>query len=99
MLFPAISGREDLFIEKLPIGLVIIIVAGFAGCLVDSFLGAFFQVLYIDADSGKYTEKKKSPSGKDNQLTCGIPWMDNDMVNLASNILSATIAFIAAMLI
>ena len=78
---------------------MIITVAGFAGCLVDSFLGAFFQVLYVDADSGKYTEKKKSPSGKDNQLTCGISWMDNDVVNLASNFLSAVIAFIAAMFI
>ena len=99
VLVPVISGRADLFIEKLPIGLVIITVAGFAGCLVDSFLGAFFQVLYVDADSGKYTEKKKSPSGKDNQLTCGISWMDNDVVNLASNFLSAVIAFIAAMFI
>ena len=99
VLFSAISGPADLFIEKLTIGLVIIILAGFAGCIVDSVLGAFFQALYIDADSGKYTEKKKSPSGKDNQLTSGIPWMDNDMVNLASNLLSAVAAFIAAMLI
>ena len=98
-LFSVISGRADLFIEKLPIGLVIITAAGFAGCIVDSVLGAFFQALYIDADSGKYTEKKKSPSGKDNPLTCGIPWMDNDMVNLLSNLIAAVAAFIAAMLL
>ncbi len=99
VLFSFISRPADMFIEKLPIGLVIITFIGFAGCIVDSFLGAFFQALYIDADSGKYTEKKQSPSGKDNQLTGGIPWMDNDMVNLASNLLSAVIAFIVAMLI
>lgn len=99
VLFSVISGPANLFLEKLPIGLVIITAAGFAGCIVDSFLGAFVQALYIDADSGKYTEKKKSPSGKDNQLTCGIPWMDNDMVNLASNLVSAVIAFIVAVLI
>ena len=99
VLFSVISGPADLFIEKLPIGLLIIILAGFAGCILDSFLGAFLQALYIDSDTGKYTEKKKSLSGKDNQLTCGISWMDNDMVNLGSNLLSAVIALIAVMLI
>ncbi len=81
------------------LGLAVIILSGFAGCIFDSFLGAFFQALYIDADSGKYTEKKKSPSGKDNALVSGIKWMDNDMVNLTSNTLSAVTAFIVAMII
>ena len=58
-----------------------------------------FQALYIDADSGKYTEKKKALSGKDNALFSGIQWMNNDMVNLASNILSAMMAFTVAMII
>lgn len=99
VLFSGISGPMDLFMNKLPLGLSVIILSGFAGCILDSFLGAFFQALYIDADSGKYTEKKKAPSGKDNALISGIQWMDNDMVNLASNFFSAVMAFIAAMII
>ena len=99
VLFSGITGPMDLFMDKLPSGLAVIILSGFAGCVFDSFLGAFFQALYIDADSGKYTEKKKSPSGKDNALFCGMKRMDNDMVNLASNFLSAVMAFIVAMII
>ena len=99
VLFSGISGQMDLFMNKLPSGFAVITLCGFAGCVFDSFLGAFFQSLYIDADSGKYTEKKKSPSGKDNALFSGIQWMDNDMVNLASNFLSAVMAFIIAMII
>ncbi|MBR3207959.1 MAG: DUF92 domain-containing protein, partial [Bacillus sp. (in: Bacteria)] len=99
LLFSGRSVPMDQFVNKLPLGLAVITLAGFAGCIVDSFLGAFFQALYIDADSGKFTEKKKSPSGKDNALFSGIKWLDNDMVNLASNFLSAVMAFIAAMII
>ena len=99
VLFSGIPGPADLFRNKLPLGLAVIILSGFAGCIFDSFLGAFFQALYIDADSGKYTEKKKSPSGKDNALCSGMKWMDNDMVNLASNFLSAVMAFTVAMII
>jgi uncharacterized protein (TIGR00297 family) len=98
-LFSGISGPMELSMNKMSLGLAVIILSGFAGCIFDSFLGAFFQALYIDADSGKYTEKKKSPSGKDNALFSGIKWMDNDMVNLASNFLSAVMAFIVAMII
>ena len=43
------------------------------------------RYLFLIKNSGKYTEKKQSPSGKDNTLLSGIQWMDNDMVNLASN--------------
>ena len=99
VLFSGKSGPMDLFMNKLPFGLAVVALSGFAGCILDSFLGAFFQALYIDADSGKYTEKKKSPSGKDNALLSGIQWMDNDMVNLASNFFSAAMAFIVAMII
>ena len=99
VVFSGLSGPTDQFMNKLPLGLAVIALSGFAGCIFDSFLGAFFQALYIDADSGKYTEKKKSPSGKDNALSGGMKWMDNDMVNLVSNFLSAVTAFIVAMII
>jgi len=99
VLFSGLSGPMDPLMNKLPLGLAVITLSGFAGCIFDSFLGAFFQALYIDADSGKYTEKKKSLSGKDNALCSGMKWMDNDMVNLVSNFLSAVTAFIVAMII
>lgn len=99
VLFSGTAGPADALMKKLPLGIAVITLSGFAGCIFDSVLGAYFQALYIDADSGKYTEKKKSPSGKDNALFSGVHWMDNDMVNLASNFLSAVMAFTVAMII
>ena len=73
------------------ISFTIVTLTGFAGCLVDSFLGATFQAIYID-EKNALTEKDVSPDGKKRKLVRGIAWLDNDMVNLASNVFSAFFA-------
>lgn len=61
--------------------------AGFAGCLIDSFLGASVQAHY-EAEDGFLTEKRISDSGRERRLARGIRWMNNDMVNFLSNLTS-----------
>jgi len=60
-----------------------IILLGFFGSIVDSFLGAVFQVQFI-TDQGYITEKPHF-QGYANRRIRGIHWMNNDMVNLTSN--------------
>ncbi len=61
------------------------ILGGFTGSVIDSFLGATVQVAYRENTSGKITEK----AGRGNfhsrhSLVKGIPFVDNDMVNFMS---------------
>lgn len=69
----------------------IVCILGFAGSVVDSFLGAFVQAMYRDPDTGKLTEHD-TKNGQSLELVRGIRWMDNDMVNLMSNVFSAVFA-------
>ena len=72
------------------------IVAGsaFLGSVIDSILGATLQVQYRNKE-GRATEKKEE-DGERNERIRGIPGFDNDMVNLVSGILSASLAFFLA---
>lgn len=63
---------------------IVIVVSGFMGCVVDSFLGATCQALYIDKD-GNYTEKETDT------LVRGAKWIDNDMVNFMSNVFATVL--------
>ena len=74
--------------------LPIITVAGIFGALFDSLLGATLQVHYRRED-GSLTEHGES-EGKKNERVRGIPFMDNDMVNLLSGFFSVLIAFLLA---
>jgi uncharacterized protein (TIGR00297 family) len=58
-------------------------ILGFVGSLVDSLLGAFLQVQYVD-DQGFITEKSVT-RGIKNKPIRGIHWLNNDIVNLISN--------------
>ena len=53
-----------------------IVLAGFTGALIDSIVGAIYQVKYITAD-GRVTERQLENS---NQFS-GISWIDNNFVN------------------
>lgn len=76
----------------------VICFTGFLGCIVDSYLGACVQAQYRDPDTGMLTERD-SKDERPFELVRGIRWMDNDMVNLLSNVISALFAFGMASLI
>ena len=75
-----------------PIHLPVITIAGALGSLFDSFLGATVQVHYRRED-GSITEHDSS-DGKKNVRARGIPFIDNDAVNLLSGLFSILIAFL-----
>ena len=64
---------------------LIIIASGVVGSLVDSFLGATIQVKYKCPKCNKITEKKKHCNKKTKYIR-GVKWIDNNMVNLLSNL-------------
>ena len=70
----------------------IITFSGFVGCIFDSFLGAYYQVHYWDKSLSSITEKEfDSVTGDKNDFVRGLKWMDNDMVNFISNLVSVII--------
>ncbi len=76
----------------------IIVFSGFIGALFDSFLGAAIQVHYRD-ESGKLTECKYDKDGKLNKRVRGIPFINNDVVNLLSGLFASSIAALLALFI
>ena len=73
-------------------------VMGFAGAVVDSYLGAAVQARYYDPETKEISEDDER-DGRRLELTGGIRWVDNDMVNLMSNTFSAVFALGMAALI
>lgn len=73
------------------LSLSVITLTGFMGCIVDSFLGACAQAHYKDPNTGELTEKEYK-DGQKLELVQGVSWIDNDMVNLLSNIFSSVFA-------
>ena len=74
------------------LALTVVCITGFMGCIIDSYLGACVQAHYKDPDTGELTEKEYK-NGIKLELVQGIRWVDNDMVNLLSNVFSAVFAF------
>jgi len=73
------------------LGASFVCLAGFAGCITDSLLGALCQALYKDKD-GNWSEKPFDKAGNENTYIRGIRWMDNDMVNFVSNTFACVFA-------
>lgn len=65
---------------------------GMLGCVFDSFLGAYAQAQYWDAEHGRLTEIETDSEGRPLELSQGIRWIDNDTVNLMSNLFSCVLA-------
>ncbi|MDD4012029.1 MAG: DUF92 domain-containing protein [Sphaerochaetaceae bacterium] len=80
--------------EKAFMGFSIIAIAGFIGCLVDSMLGAFVQGHWRGPD-GSLVEHPRL-NGKELEKARGISWVDNDMVNLMSNVFSCVLGILVA---
>jgi uncharacterized membrane protein len=67
--------------------------AGLAGSLVDSVLGATIQAIYYDPERQKETERKiLDPDGTPAYPVRGLVWMNNDMVNFISSVIGAIMA-------
>ena len=67
----------------------VVSLCGFAGCVFDSLLGATCQAVYVDKD-GKLTERDEQ-DGQKLERVRGISFVDNDMVNLMSNVFSCVV--------
>lgn len=64
---------------------LIITVSGFLGALLDSYLGALFQVKYKCCKCDKITEKKQH-CGENTIHYRGVRFINNDMVNFLGNL-------------
>lgn len=71
-------------------GALLVCLMGFAGCILDSFLGSTCQAVYVDSD-GELTEHDER-DGQKLELSRGVRWMDNDMVNIVSNVFASVFA-------
>ncbi|MCW2276872.1 DUF92 domain-containing protein [Heliophilum fasciatum] len=71
-------------------------IGGLGGSLADSLMGATVQVMYVNAETGKETEKKRTKSGVPNRYSRGWRWMDNDLVNFISSAMGAGVAVVVA---
>ncbi len=67
---------------------------GFVGSFIDSILGAKLQLKYIDFKTKLITESSES-NGHANKKASGLRFINNDMVNFISSLLSALIALAA----
>lgn len=67
---------------------ILIVLLGFLGSIIDSILGATIQGHYYDEENNCVTEKKKG------KLIKGIKIVNNDIVNILSNLLATTMALI-----
>jgi uncharacterized protein (TIGR00297 family) len=69
-------------------------VAGIAGSLIDSVLGATVQASRTCPDCHLATERRIHRCGAPTQLAHGYAWLDNDVVNVASTIVGALVAML-----
>ena len=70
--------------------------AGLAGSLVDSFLGATVQAIYLCPTCQKETERHPEHTcGTKTTLKRGFPWLDNDWVNFACGLGGVLFALLA----
>ncbi len=84
--------------SRLAILFVVVMVSGWLGSVLDSWLGATVQAHYRDNRTEKLTERATT-DGKPNTLVRGILWMDNDMVNLMSNLSAVVLAYALAQIV
>lgn len=73
-------------------------IGGFGGALVDSLLGATFQASYYCPVCTAATESPRHGCGTAAILRRGLPWLDNDLVNLAGTAAGALLAGVLAAL-
>jgi uncharacterized protein (TIGR00297 family) len=78
--------------------IILITLAGFAGAMIDSILGATLQAIYYCPKHEKETEQHpKHYCGTPSTYLRGLKWMSNDWVNFLSAAGAAVLAMIAAL--
>lgn len=82
-----------------PVNLILIVlVSGFAGSLIDSLLGATIQAIYYCPACKKETERHPFHlCGASTRLLRGWSWLNNDWVNLACTLSAPLIGLVLAM--
>lgn len=91
--FPTL--RADALFAALAAGNVFILiasVAGLAGALFDSFLGATAQAIYFSEYDEAQTEKKIDSQGNPTRRVRGWEWLDNDGVNFFASVFGSLVA-------
>ena len=73
------------------------LVAGIAGALADSFVGALWQARRRCPRCARNTERKVHTCGTTTELAGGISWLDNDGVNFLSGAAGALVALLVAL--
>jgi uncharacterized protein (TIGR00297 family) len=73
-------------------GAVLVTAAGFVGGLADSLLGATVQARFRCPACGAAGEVAACPCGARAEVTAGIRWLSNDVVNLACTAVGAAVA-------
>lgn len=68
-------------------------IAGFAGAMIDSIMGATLQVMYRCESCGKNIERN-THCGVKAQYSRGLPWMNNDRVNGISSVSGGLVALL-----
>ena len=76
----------------------VVALSAFFGCLVDSVLGATVQAHYYDEVNDRITERSEV-DGRTLPLERGIRWIDNDIVNLLSNVIAAVFGMSMSLLV
>jgi uncharacterized protein (TIGR00297 family) len=87
-------------VQPAQIALIVIIIGGVAGSLVDSLLGATLQAIYRCPQCQKDTEKTPLHGcGTETSLVRGIKWLNNDMVNFLCNLSGTASALLVLLLL
>ncbi|MGN7455346.1 DUF92 domain-containing protein, partial [Paenibacillus pasadenensis] len=91
--------QEQVAVPAPPLGALLAAgaLAGLAGALADSWLGATFQVMYRCSACGSETERAEH-CGRPAERVRGFAWMTNDAVNLVSSLLAGALAAAMALL-
>jgi len=77
--------------------LLVLTIAGWAGMMVDSLLGATLQVVRWCPRCQRPTERRIHRCGTPTHYQRGLPWLDNDLVNLVATATGALVAVLAGL--